>query len=176
MSFKKRLAIMVSMVAVLALGVFLFFTITGKNKVAADDASTTISFLGKTYEYRNIGREYMVAQNYIDAAPDTHVSTWGGKAIQLDNDGHNTHFIGHTPGVFNDLSSLKIGDKITVKDIEGNVRDYTVTEIYEVDDYGNLENDKSKNILQQMIGIGDREQVTFQTCMSDVENKVIVAY
>lgn len=175
MTLKNRLINIIIAVVVLFVGLFAYHTFNHSNRVSADDNATTITFLGQTYDYRNIGQEYMTAQDYINADPDTHIATWGGKPIQLDNDGHNTHFIGHTPGVFHDLNKLKVGDPITVTDLEGNSKTYHVTQKLEVDDYGDIWNDRSDNVMSEIIGTGKREQVTFQTCESDVENWIIIA-
>ncbi|WP_172208635.1 sortase domain-containing protein [Lactococcus hodotermopsidis] len=144
--------------------------------IVDDYAQYSLTIGEETLIYKNIGRSENEAQNYINVAAETHVATWGGKKIQDNFDGHNTHFIGHNPGVFHILKKVEIGDEILVKDEFQTVEVYQVKQIVIVDDSGHLVDDPSRNIMQEIIGIGTTEQITLQTCLSETTNLVIMAY
>ncbi|GFH40977.1 sortase domain-containing protein [Lactococcus insecticola] len=174
---RKWLFIIFFTVFVVTIGTIYYLDFQTQATAVADDYGTTTMTIGtNTLYYDNIGRDNMKAQNYINNDPQHHVATWGGKPIQDNFDGHNTHFIGHNPGVFHILKAVQIGDKITVKDDYNTAEIYRVAKIFIVNDEGYMVDDHRQNRLQEMIGIGTKEQITLQTCLSETTNLVVIAY
>ena len=78
-----------------------------------------LEIAGQLITYLNAGQGN--GQAIIDANPNL-VATWGGASVQSGDDGANTHFIGHNPGIFNVLFSVGVGETISVSDGANNVR------------------------------------------------------
>ena len=133
----------------------------------------TINILGQTIGYQNGGMA--AGQSIIDSDPYGAVSTWGGMGVQSGTDGLNTHFIGHNPGAFALLFSLTSGDTITITDCAGTGTRYQVRTILTVDDYG-MKVGTGKDYYEFISGSGGGERVTFQTCIDEATNLIIVAY
>lgn len=93
---------------------------------------------------------------------------------QSGNDGVNTHFIGHNPGIFNILFSVSGGNQIIVTDTSGTPTYYTVNQIFQVDDYATGVVD-GQSYADQIIGSGGGERITLQTCVNDDINLIIMA-
>lgn len=134
--------------------------------------SMTLSFAGTTISYQNGGSN---GQAVIDANPYGMASTFGGSAVQSGSDNMNTHFIGHNPGVFAPVFNLGNGSQIIVTDASGTPTTYTVKQIIQVDDYGFGIND-SVDYYDTIIGNGGGERITLQTCITDTENLIVIAY
>ncbi|WP_314067338.1 sortase domain-bontaining protein [uncultured Vagococcus sp.] len=131
-----------------------------------------IKFLGKTISYQNAGKGN--GQAVINRNPNSLASTWGGKAIQSGTDNSNTHFIGHNPGAFNSLISLKNGVSIVITDSKGAAKTYVVNAIYKVDDYAKgITN--GVNYWSRITGTSGGERVTFQTCLTSKINLIVEA-
>lgn len=120
--------------------------------------------------YTNAGQAN--GQALIDANPNM-VATWGGVKIQSGEDGGNTHFIGHNPGIFNLLFSTNVGSTISISDSVGNISDYTVSQIVTVDDSGIGED--GTDYWEQITSTGGGERVTLQTCIDDDHNLIVFA-
>lgn len=125
---------------------------------------------GQLISYANAGQGN--GQAIIDANPNV-VATWGGSAVQSGNDGVNTHFIGHNPGIFNVLFSVGTGATIEVSDGSNNVTSYTVSQIVTVDDSGIAED--GTDYWDQITGTGGGERITLQTCINDDYNLIVFA-
>lgn len=136
-------------------------------------AAMTINMLGRTINYQNGGTG--AGQSIIDSNPNGVASTWGGSAVQSGNDGLNTHFIGHNPGIFDVVFSLTSGDTVTITDSLGQPTVYTVRTILNLDDYGTNIADGT-SYWDTVIGTGGGERVTFQTCINDSTNLIVIAY
>lgn len=136
-------------------------------------SAMTLNILGTIINYQNGGTGS--GQSIIDGNPSGVASTWGGSSVQSGSDGMNTHFIGHNPGIFNVLFSLSPGNSITVTDSTGEETMYTVRTILTLDDYG-IETSTGEDYYDFVVGSGGGERVTFQTCINDTTNLIVVAY
>ena len=150
-------------------------TATEESQNAATPAPATIGadqlmINGQAISYSNAGQGS--GQAIIDANPNQ-VATWGGAVVQSGNDGANTHFIGHNPGIFNVLFSLGTGATIEVSDSANNVTTYTVSQIVTVDDSG-VAGDGT-DYWDQITGSCGGERITLQTCINDDYNLIVFA-
>ncbi|MBO0452498.1 class F sortase [Candidatus Enterococcus murrayae] len=125
---------------------------------------------GQFIPYANAGQGS--GQATIDANPNQ-VATWGGATVQSGNDGANTHFIGHNPGIFNVLFSLGTGATVEVSDGSNNVTSYTVSQIVTVDDSGVAAD--GTDYWEQITGTDGGERITLQTCINDDYNLIVFA-
>lgn len=95
-------------------------------------------------------------------APKARVaSTWIGDGDI--NDGQNTYFIGHNPGVFSSVMNLQIGDEIVVWDESGASRSYFVFDALV------LPNSSNYFAYESRLSPSG-ESITLQTCVSDNQN------
>lgn len=150
-------------------------TATEESQNTATPAPATIGadqlmINGQAISYTNAGQGS--GQAIIDANPNQ-VATWGGAVVQSGNDGANTHFIGHNPGIFNVLFSLGTGATIEVSDSANNVTTYTVSQIVTVDDSGFATD--GTDYWDQITGSGGGERITLQTCINDDYNLIVFA-
>lgn len=150
-------------------------TATEESQNTATPAPATIGadqlmINGQAISYTNAGQGS--GQTIIDANPNQ-VATWGGAVVQSGNDGANTHFIGHNPGIFNVLFSLGTGATIEVSDSANNVTTYTVSQIVTVDDSGFAAD--GTDYWDQITGSGGGERITLQTCINDDYNLIVFA-
>lgn len=150
-------------------------TATEESQNTATPAPATIGadqlmINGQAISYSNAGQGS--GQAIIDANPNQ-VATWGGAVVQSGNDGANTHFIGHNPGIFNVLFSLGTGATIEVSDSANNVTTYTVSQIVTVDDSGFAAD--GTDYWDQITGSGGGERITLQTCINDDYNLIVFA-
>ena len=125
---------------------------------------------GQLITYLNAGQGN--GQAIIDANPNL-VATWGGASVQSGEDGANTHFIGHNPGIFNVLFSVGDGETISVSDGANNVSTYTVSQIVTVDDSGMAED--GTDYWEQITSSGGGERISLQTCINDDYNLIVFA-
>ncbi len=142
---------------------------------AAVPQSTTmqadqLEIAGQLITYLNAGQGN--GQAIIDANPNL-VATWGGASVQSGDDGANTHFIGHNPGIFNVLFSVGVGETISVSDGANNVSTYTVSQIVTVDDSGMAED--GTDYWEQITSSGGGERISLQTCINDDYNLIVFA-
>lgn len=150
-------------------------TATEESQNTATPAPATIGadqlmINGQAISYTNAGQGS--GQAIIDANPNQ-VATWGGAVVQSGNDGANTHFIGHNPGIFNVLFSLGTGATIEISDSANNVTTYTVSQIVTVDDSGFAAD--GTDYWDQITGSGGGERITLQTCINDDYNLIVFA-
>lgn len=131
-----------------------------------------IKYLGKIISYQNAGSGK--GQAVINRDPNNTASTWGGKAIQSGTDNSNTHFIGHNPGAFSSLLSLKNGALIVITDSKGATKTYVVNAVYKVDDYAKGVTN-GINYWRRITGTSGGERVTFQTCLTSKINLIVEA-
>ncbi|GFH43513.1 hypothetical protein Hs30E_20420 [Lactococcus hodotermopsidis] len=161
------------------IGIYYYTTYTSADHFLEGEHVTYLVINDKILDYRNIGRENSdkkkSAENWINQNPEHNIATWGGVATQNNEDNQNTHFIGHNPGVFRDLTSLRLNDVISVYDNINDMRNYIVSEIAMIDDEGNLINQENVNIYEKIVGAGNEERITLQACLSDVTNIVVIA-
>ncbi|MEC4184652.1 sortase [Adlercreutzia sp. R21] len=95
-------------------------------------------------------------------APKSRVaSTWIGEGDV--NDGQNTYFIGHNPGVFSSVMNLQLGDEIVVWDATGASRSYFVFDALVLPNASNYFAYESR-----LSPTG--ESITLQTCVADNQN------
>jgi hypothetical protein len=126
---------------------------------------------GKAISYRNGG--IANGQRIIDSNSSL-ISTWGGAEVFSGNDGYNTHFIGHNPGIFSVMTRMSTGNTIVVTDGSGNPTTYRITRIFKVDDNAQNHSD-GVNYYNYMVSKRGGEVITLQTCLSSNENLVIRA-
>lgn len=131
----------------------------------------TMYVAGTAISYQNGGQGQ--GQSIIDNNSSV-VSTWGGAAAQSGNDGMNTHFIGHNPGIFSTLFSVGQGSQITVTDSNGTPTVYTVSTILTVDDSAIAAD--GTDYWNLITGTGGGERISLQTCIDDVTNRIVIAY
>ncbi|OTN89298.1 hypothetical protein A5819_001790 [Enterococcus sp. 7E2_DIV0204] len=143
-----------------------------KEPVASDNQPNVLIINGVTIPYQNGGQGS--GQAIIDNNSNGSASTWGGMPIQSGDDGANTHFIGHNPGVFSVLFSVRIGQSITVSDSSGKMTNYTINNILHLDDFGQ-ELATGVDYWDQTVGTTGGERITLQTCISDTENLMVFA-
>lgn len=143
-----------------------------KEPVASDNQPNVLIINGVTIPYQNGGQGS--GQAIIDNNSNDSASTWGGMPIQSGDDGANTHFIGHNPGVFSVLFSVRIGQSITVSDSSGKMTNYTINNILHLDDFGQ-ELATGVDYWDQTVGTTGGERITLQTCISDTENLMVFA-
>lgn len=125
---------------------------------------------GQMISYLNAGQGN--GQAIIDANPNL-VATWGGASVQSGNDGANTHFIGHNPGIFNVLFSVGVGETIDISDSSNNLTTYTVSQIVTVNDSGVAAD--GTDYWDQITGSGGGERISLQTCINDDYNLIVFA-
>ena len=134
-------------------------------------ASNTMYVGGLAIPYQNAGEGS--GQAVIDSDPNV-IATWGGSPVQSGNDGQNTHFIGHNPGIFSVLFSLGTGGQIVVTDGNAVPTYYSINSIFQVDDYG-TNTASGQNVMDDLIGYGGGERITLQTCINDDINLIVMA-
>lgn len=125
---------------------------------------------GQFISYTNAGQGN--GQAIIDA-DHNQVATWGGASVQSGEDGSNTHFIGHNPGIFNVLFSVSTGATIAVSDENNTVTNYTVNQIVTVND--SATGTDGVNYWDQITSTSGGERITLQTCINDDYNLIIFA-
>lgn len=125
---------------------------------------------GQFISYMNAGQGN--GQAIIDA-DHNQVATWGGASVQSGEDGSNTHFIGHNPGIFNVLFSVSTGATIAVSDENNTVTNYTVNQIVTVND--SATGTDGVNYWDQITSTSGGERITLQTCINDDYNLIIFA-
>lgn len=140
--------------------------------VAPTYQPSSLYIAGVQVPYQNGGQGS--GQSIIDSNPSGIASTWGGAPIQSGNDGQNTHFIGHSPGIFSVLFSVGPGSVIVVTDSAGIPTNYTVNNTLQLDDYGTDLNTKI-DYWDLTVGTGGGERITLQTCISDTVNLMVLA-
>jgi len=145
---------------------------TPQSPVPPQPLRQRIVISGQTFVYADGGRAN--GQAIIDANHNM-ISTWGGTQVLSVNDGLSTHLIGHNPGVFSILFSQHVGSPITVFDSTGASRTYHVTEIARVDDFAMTLTNPPRNYWDRITGVGGREQIVLQTCITDTTNLILFA-
>lgn len=148
-------------------------TATSEPVAAPAYAPMTLTMNGQTIPYQNGGQGS--GQSIIDSNPGGVASTWGGSAVQSGDDGQNTHFIGHNPGIFSNVFSLGVGSQIVVTDANGTPTTYTVQTLLQLDDYGN-EVGTGTSYWDFTVGTGGGERITLQSCINDDVNLFVIAY
>ncbi|WP_165964833.1 sortase [Periweissella cryptocerci] len=123
-----------------------------------------------TIQFKNV---YMSWKKDAGAseAPEKGAGAWYGTG--LTHDGKPTHFIGHNPGAFHEVTKLKKGDKITVIDSKGKKRTYKVNRVADVYDNGKNVQTHEKEMYNIFIAPGER--ITLQTCLTSTKNRLIFA-
>lgn len=150
-----------------------------QEQVAYEEAHATPTWQAYTMYLGGISIPYQNAgessgQALIDSNRNM-IATFGGATVQSPNDGINTHFIGHNPGIFSILFSLRIGSEVVVTDSSSTPSTYIVGNIFEVDDYGtNLTT--NENYVDYILDPGTEERITLQTCINQDINLVVVAF
>lgn len=137
----------------------------------AQPTPMTLTLAGTVIPYQNGGAN---GQAVIDSDVYGTASTFGGATVQSGNDGLNTHFIGHNPGIFSAIFNLVYGDQIVVTDANGIETTYTVSQIVEVDDYGYGLQDGA-DYYDVITGTGGGERITLQGCITDTTNLIVIA-
>ena len=135
-------------------------------------APLTLTIKGTAIPYQNGGQE--TGQSIIDSNPNGVASTWGGATIQSGDDGQNTHFIGHNPGIFSAIFSLSVGNQIIVTDATGTPTTYTVHSLLHLDDFG-VEVGTGIDYFDLIVGATGGERITLQSCIDDDTNLVVIA-
>jgi hypothetical protein len=125
---------------------------------------------GVQYAYADTGQAS--GQAWIDQEL-SNIGTWGGQPVNSVSDNQSTHFISHNTGAFAFVLGLRAGDSFDVYDATGQHRTYTVTHLLEVDIRG-ISAD-GVNHYAEIVGCGTIEQVVFQTCSSDTQNRIVFA-
>jgi Sortase family. len=132
--------------------------------VSANPISSQLIFQGVTVPF--------IDSTGATSAPDTGCGTWVGSGDVDDN--APTYFIGHNPGDFSPVLNLVVGSAIEVYDRSASSKVYHVTELIDIDDYGNNINASQDNITDRAL-YAHGEQIALQTCLSDTINRVVIA-
>lgn len=131
-----------------------------------------IHIMDRIIVYENTNPED--AQTVIDTNRGM-ASTWGEVPRWSPDDRKNTYFIGHSDAAFEGIWQSPMGSEIIVTDEFGNPTTYVLEEIYTVDDYAVGIYD-GINYFDYLVGAGDREMITLQTCKTDDTNYILRAY
>ena len=143
-------------------------TVEAADPIAAVEATSEAA---ATMEPRTIDVNGDV-MGYIDSfetasAPSTGAGLWMGS--DSTTDGSWGYFIGHNPGSFTRVMTLKNGDPVTVCDSDGNTRTYHVVDEFIVPDDTYWE-----DIQSRVIQYG--ESIIVQTCCGDnAHYRVVIA-
>ncbi|WP_127849426.1 sortase domain-bontaining protein [Lacticaseibacillus hulanensis] len=128
----------------------------------------SINFLGKTTK---ISR----GNTMVNTAPTGNsAQTWGGQAVLSTRDHLSTHIIGHNTSNFGNITRLKIGSRITVRDAYGHTKVYHVKSAKNVTDFGLVAGTRT-NVYGKMVSAYQGEQIVLQTCLSSRVNRVVWA-
>lgn len=133
-------------------------------KAPADSAKASSKKAAKrtsTLFFRDVYVPFIQGSPDDITAPALTASTWGGTGDV--NDDQNTYFIGHNPGVFNEVMNLQIGDEITVWDASGKKRTYYVFDTLTLPNASNYYTYEAR-----IAPLG--ETITLQTCCADNKN------
>lgn len=122
----------------------------------------------KRYSTLEIEGTYVRYQHMPDikVAPENGAASW--KDDGSVDDGEGTYFVGHNPGDFSCVMSLKKGDRITVWAPDGKAMTYHVSDVFDVP-----RTSKYKDIKDRAMNHG--ECVALQTCNGDSLYRVVVA-
>lgn len=131
----------------------------------------TIYMGGINIPYQNGGTAY--GQSIIDNNSNM-AATWGGQPVQSGDDGLSTHIIGHNPGIFSVLFSLAVGSSVQITDGSASSSYYSVTKIWQVDDYG-VDLATGEDTWELITGANNGESVVFQTCIDNDTNLIVMA-
>ena len=127
----------------------------------------TIYFKDYSVSYQHGGKEE--GQRVIDTTESA--STWGAAPIFDGNNNLNTHFIGHIGVQFHDIQNE---EWVTVTDAAGKPTHYYVTATYIIDDRG-VEISTRESRKEAVLGKGDVEKISLQTCITDDLNWIVEA-
>lgn len=137
---------------------------TKKHKAhAKKPAKRTITVKGHTIPWK--------LDHGAKAAPAHEVGVWYGTGSTTDNE--TSHFIGHNPGVFHPVMSLRVGNPVKVTDAKGHTKTYHVTKIMDVYDWG-LDVRTRRN-EDASIFTAPGERITLQTCITETINRIVLA-
>lgn len=133
-----------------------------EDAIATETAPTVPSPLANVIYFHGHYIPFVQGNPADETAPRSNVaSTWiGGGHV---DDGMNTYFIGHNPGVFSSVMNLKIGDEIVVWDESGASRSYFVFDALVLPNASNYFAYESR-----LSPSG--ESITLQTCVADNRN------
>lgn len=101
------------------------------------------------------------------SAPTDKAGIWLGNDYVDDN--NYCYFIGHHPGPFDPVIDLNVGDKVGVKDSNGNYAEYSVVDVFDLNKYAYWK-DYSERVSKH------NESIILQTCLDDgINNRFVVA-
>lgn len=131
---------------------------TGSDPSSAASTPSTLAIGGTVIPYRDVRG---------GTTPATGAGLWlGSDAV---DDGSWGYFIGHNPGSFAPVRSLKIGDAVTLTDQSGKRRTYQVRSVLTVSAAATW-----KTVAPLVTGFG--ESVILQTCTGNgLTNTIVVA-
>ena len=136
-----------------------------RQKMLAEEASI------RAQNYRNVVE---IEGNYVNytyqpniaVAPAKGCAAWKNHGDVNDDEG--TYFVGHNPGPFTCVMSLRNGDRVTVWDNDGNARTYHVVDVFDVS-----RSTMFLDIVDRTMNRG--ESVTLQTCKNSAQYRIVVA-
>lgn len=125
----------------------------------------------RAQNYRNVVE---IEGNYVNytyqpniaVAPAKGCAAWKNHGDVNDDEG--TYFVGHNPGPFTCVMSLRNGDRVTVWDNDGNARTYHVVDVFDVS-----RSTMFLDIVDRTMNRG--ESVTLQTCKNSAQYRIVVA-
>lgn len=110
---------------------------------------------------------YIYSYNVV-SAPNKGCGIW--KGVDDVNDGDYTYFVGHNPGDFYNVMNLTPGNVVSLRDANGNSREYTVHDVFTIPQRTTFQ-----QIQERVEGHG--ESIIMQTCCGDNVNvRVVVAW
>ena len=125
----------------------------------------------RAQNYRNVVE---IEGNYVNytyqpniaVAPARGCAAWKNHGDVNDDEG--TYFVGHNPGPFTCVMSLRNGDRVTIWDNDGNARTYHVVDVFDVS-----RSTMFLDIVDRTMNRG--ESVTLQTCKNSAQYRIVVA-
>lgn len=121
-------------------------------------AEVTVEPLGPCTLDVNGTRVPYIHSVFAPACPDNNAALWAGNDDTTD--GSYGYFIGHNPGDFACVYSLVPGNYVTLCDVNGNLRGYTVAQLYDVPNTIFFH-----EVVDRLIPQG--ESLIMQTCIGD---------
>ena len=174
-NYKKVALVAVILVAIIALVVGSVYFVTHKEKKTEEKQTNASASdekkMPKTYEgYDVLGqiviekidlKEYILDSTENAAMDKAPVKLYGDKLNQEGNfciAGHNYDEI------FASLIELDVGDEFYIEDKEGNIQDYKITQVLEVE----------PTDLTPLMPVEDKIEVTLITCEKDVTERLVL--
>lgn len=173
-NYKKVALVVIVFLAIVAIAVGSVYFVTHKKKKAeipVSNSSSDDKKMPKTYEgYDVLGqiviekidlKEYILDSTDNGAMDKAPVKLYGE---ELNKEG-NFCIAGHNyDEIFANLTELDVGDEFYIEDIDGNIQDYKITQVLEVE----------PTDLTPLMPVTDKIEVTLVTCEKDATERLVL--